>query len=542
MPYEVDGAVVKVNSLAGQKQLGFTLKSPRWAVAYKFAAHQATTKLNKITVQVGRTGVLTPVAELESVECGGVVISRATLHNFDEIKRLDVRIGDRVILERAGEVIPKIIKVVKSVRRAKIKTFRLPSQCPECKSEVAKEKEEEVAYRCLNPSCLAQLERGLIHFASRSAMDIEGMGESVVIQLIKSKKVQNFADIYFLTQDDFLELELFKEKKAGNLVEAIERSKGQSLSRLIFGLGIRQVGEKAARVLAGEFGSLDELRKVSLEDLGKIYEVGPVVAEAIVRFFKQSTTQQLIATLKKAKVNMLERTKKKSQLLKNRSFVFTGELTVFSRKQAEDLVEERGARTSSNVNKQIDFVVVGANPGSKFDKARKLGVKIVNEAEFKKICKLLVIFTLIIGLTGCASFRKKFVRKPKKVEKPTPIMQTKDYTQEYSHILLYKKHYLFWKYWQEELINSLGSNRKKERRCARAALDELKTLGGYLNSEGKERLAPYIAELEIISKEVLSKKPIGSKLTKLKRGLEKHKRNVQRSFFYKDAEKWIEQK
>lgn len=386
LPYEVDGAVIKVNSLAQQKRLGSTLKSPRWAVAYKFAAHQATTRLKDIVVQVGRTGVLTPVAELEDVECGGVVIRRATLHNFDEIKRLDVRIGDRVILERAGEVIPKIIKVVKSVRKGGEGIFQVPPRCPVCFGEIAKEKEEEVAYRCLSPSCPAQLERGLIHFASRSAMDIEGMGESVVAQLIKSKKVQNFAGIYFLTREDFLELELFKEKKARNLVEAIERSKRQGLSRLIFGLGIRQVGEKAARVLASEFGSLDKLREASKEDLEKIYEIGPIMAEQIVKFFRQPATQRLIAGLEEAGVNMVEEVKEKKALpLKGKSFVFTGELAGYTRKQAESEVRERGAETSFSVSKQTDFVVVGRDPGSKFDKAKKLNVKTINEAEFKKL-------------------------------------------------------------------------------------------------------------------------------------------------------------
>jgi DNA ligase (NAD+) len=388
LPYEVDGAVIKVNSLAQQKRLGSTLKSPRWAVAYKFAAHQATTNLKNIIVQVGRTGVLTPVAELEPVECGGVVISRATLHNFDEIKRLDVRIGDRVILERAGEVIPKIVKVVKTLRKGKERTFQIPHRCPVCSAEITKEKEEEVAYRCVNPSCPAQLERGLIHFAGRSAMDIEGMGESVIAQLINSKKVQKFSDIYFLTRKDFLELELFKEKKAQNLIKAIEKSKQQSLSRLIFGLGIRQVGEKAARILASKFGSLERLKEAKKEDLEKIYEIGPVMAEQIVRFFRQPATRQLIAALKKAGVNMIEVKERRSQPLKGKNFAFTGELSEYTRKEAESEVRKRGAETSLSVSKKTDFVVVGTNPGSKFDRAKKLGVKVINEAEFKKMIKV----------------------------------------------------------------------------------------------------------------------------------------------------------
>lgn len=542
--YEVDGVVIKVNSLAQQKALGSTLKSPRWAIAYKFAAAQGTTNLNKITIQVGRTGVLTPVAELEPVECGGVVISRATLHNFQEIKRLDVRIGDRVILERAGEVIPKIIKVVKSLRTGKEKIFRIPSRCPVCFGKIAKEKEEEVAYRCISPSCPAQLERGLAHFAGRLAMDIEGMGVSVIRQLVKGKKVQNFADIYFLTRKDFLELELFKKKKADNLVEAIKKSKDQSLSRLIFGLGIRQAGENAAHILASEFKSLDRLKVASKENLEKIHEIGPVIAEEIVRFFEQRTVRQLIAALKERGVNMVEKGEVRGdQPLKGKSFVFTGEMTGYARKELENVVREQGAKPSSSVSKQTDFLVIGSNPGLKLKKAKKLGVKIIGENKFKEICKLLLILALAISVSGCASFKKKFVRKPKETEKPTPIVHTKDYTQEYGNLFLYEKHYLFWKYWQEELINTLNSkhsNRKKEAKCSYSALDELKTLSNYLNPEGKKILAPYIAELENITQRLLSRKPVNSRVSKFKRELEKHKRNVQRIFFYKNVEEWIE--
>ncbi|MDD5618760.1 MAG: NAD-dependent DNA ligase LigA, partial [Candidatus Omnitrophica bacterium] len=241
--YEIDGMVVKVNLLKQQEALGETLKSPRWAVAYKFAAHQATTKLLDVLVQVGRTGVLTPVAALEPVECGGVTISRATLHNFDEIERLGVKIGDRVIIERAGDVIPKIVKSVESVRTGKEKKVHIPKKCPECGSDIVKEKEEEVAYRCINPSCPVQLEKGLTHFASRAAMDIEGLGEAAVQDLVKKQMVKDFADIYFLKKDDFLKLSLFKDRKADNLLKAISNSKDRPLNRLLYGLGIRHIGE-----------------------------------------------------------------------------------------------------------------------------------------------------------------------------------------------------------------------------------------------------------------------------------------------------------
>lgn len=388
LAYEIDGMVIKVNSLAQQRKLGFTMKSPRWAVAYKFPARQATTKLKDIVVQVGRTGVLTPVAKLEPVECGGVEISSATLHNFDEIKRLDARIGDRVILERAGEVIPKIVKVVKSVRTGREESFSVPKKCPECGAPIAKEKAEEVAYRCLNPSCPAQLERGLLHFASRSAMDIEGMGQSVVEQLVERKMASDFADVYFLKEGELLSLSLFAEKKARSLIEAIEKSKSQTLSRLLFALGIRQVGEKAAQVLAERYGSLDSLMKAKSEDLQEISEVGPVMAESIEFFFKQPGTRKLIEKLKKAKVRMTEEVKRVGpQPLKGKTFVFTGELKGFARHEAEALVKSLGGRSSPSVSKQTDFVVCGSSPGSKYDKAKKLGVRIIDEKEFEALIK-----------------------------------------------------------------------------------------------------------------------------------------------------------
>lgn len=388
LPYEVDGMVIKVNRLAHQKKLGYTLKSPRWALAYKFPAHQVTTILKEIKVQVGRTGVLTPVAILRPVECGGVTVSRATLHNFDEIGRLDARIGDRVVIERAGEVIPKIVKVVKSVRKGREKLFRIPERCPECESKIIKEKEEEVAYRCPNSLCPVQLEKGLIHFASRNAMDIEGMGQSVVEQLVEKKMVKDFADIYALSKEKLLKLDLFAEKKAQALIQAIEKSKSQPLSRLLFALGIRHVGEKAAYVLANKFGSLDKLIKVSREQLQSIPEVGPVMASAIVNFFREPLAKRLIERLKKAKVNMIQPGAKRGEFpLKGLTFVFTGELKDFTRTLAQRLVQERGGNISSSVSRRCNFVVVGDNPGSKYERAKRLGVKIIDESEFKRMIK-----------------------------------------------------------------------------------------------------------------------------------------------------------
>jgi DNA ligase (NAD+) len=384
--YEIDGIVIKVNSLVQQKKLGFTLKSPRWAIAYKFPAHQATTKVKDIIVQVGRTGALTPVAELEPIECGGVTISRATLHNFDEIERLDVRIGDRVIVERAGEVIPKIIKVVSSVRKGKEKKFQIPKSCPKCAGKITKEKQEDVAYYCVNPFCPTQLERRLLHFASRAAMDIEGMGESVVQQLVKKKMIKDFADIYSLKKEELLKLELFKDKKADNLLISIEKSKKQPLSRLLYALGIRHVGEKAAFVLAQKYGSLDKLMHAKLDELKNIRDVGSVMAESIINFFRQKQTKKVIDKLKVVGVNTQEETvKPKLKRLSGKIFVFTGELKKFTRSEAQNIVRDLGGDFSSTVSKNTDFVVVGDDPGSKYNKAKELRIKIIDEDEFNKM-------------------------------------------------------------------------------------------------------------------------------------------------------------
>ncbi|MFA5096492.1 MAG: NAD-dependent DNA ligase LigA [Candidatus Omnitrophota bacterium] len=386
IPYDIDGVVIKVNSLNHQAKLGFTRKSPRWAVAYKFPAHQAATTVRKINFQVGRTGVITPVAELDPVACAGVTIKHATLHNFDEIKRLGVKEGDRVIIERAGEVIPKVVEVVRS---AGGKALAIPKSCPVCSGKVVKEKEEDVAYRCINPSCPAQLERGILHFSSRGAMDIEGMGEAVVRQLVELKVLRNFSDIYHkINKDVLLKLELFKDKKAQNLLAAIEKSKEQPLSRLIFALGIRHVGEKAAYVLARRFRIMDDLLKAKKEDLVAIYEVGPVLSVSVTDFFKQPQTRKLIDELRGAGLNFSQpASETASGPLAGKTLVFTGELKGFSRLQAEESARRSGANVSSSVSKNTDFVVAGGAAGSKLSKARKLGVKILTEEQFKEMIK-----------------------------------------------------------------------------------------------------------------------------------------------------------
>ncbi|MBU1906358.1 MAG: NAD-dependent DNA ligase LigA [Candidatus Omnitrophica bacterium] len=383
--YEIDGVVIKVNAIQQQKRLGFTMKSPRWAIAYKFPAHQATTEVLNIDFNVGRTGVITPRAKLKAVECAGVVIQHATLHNFDEIKRLNIKIGDRVLIERAGDVIPKIIKVVENKGGGIVS---VPKSCPVCLGEVVKEKEEDVAYRCINLFCPAQIERGLLHFSSRSAMDIEGMGESMVNQLVELKLVRDIADIYKLTVKDLLKLEFFKDKKAQNLLSAIQKSKSRPLSCLIYALGIRHVGEKAAYVLARQFRTLGNLAKAKLDELRNIYEVGPVVAEAIVNYFSRTETKKLIDQFKKTGINLKEEfSKVRATALTGKTVVFTGELRDFSRAEAQKLVREAGGNAVSSVSKDTDFVVSGENPGSKYAKAKKIGVEIVDEKKFSRLLR-----------------------------------------------------------------------------------------------------------------------------------------------------------
>ena len=385
LPYEIDGVVVKLNDIQQHKRLGTTQKSPRWAIAYKFPARQATTILRNIKLQVGRTGVITPVAELDPIECAGVVIKNATLHNFDEIRRLKIKVGDRILIERAGDVIPKVVKVTEHTGKI---NFIIPKACPECRGKVIKVKEEDVAFRCINPLCPAQLERSLEHFAGRGAMDIEGMGEAVVEQLVRLKIARDFADIYKLKAADLAKLELFKEKKINNLLSAIEKSKKQPLSRLIFALGIRHVGEKAAYVLARRFGSLEKLESAKFEELDKIYEVGTVVARSIVDFFAQPRIKDLAARLKKEGLNFKESTATlKRTALSGKNVVFTGELKDYSRLQAQEAARSVGAEPNADVSKNTDFVIAGNNPGSKYDKAKKLGVKIINEEEFKGMIK-----------------------------------------------------------------------------------------------------------------------------------------------------------
>ncbi len=384
LDYEIDGVVLKVNSFAQQKELGSTNKHPRWAIAYKFSAKQATTRLNDIAIQVGRTGTLTPVAILEPVQVGGVTVSRATLHNFDELKRKDIRIGDMVLVERSGDVIPQVVKSIIEKRTGEEKTRKIPKKCPVCSSYVVRTL-DEVAVRCPNKQCPARLKWRIEYFASRDAMDIDHLGGQTVDKLIDKGLVDTIADLYQLTKEGLMKLEGFKEKSAQNLVDSIEHSKHQGLARLIYGLGIRHVGKFAAQLLASQYSSLDALAEVSAEELLKIPGLGEKTAEAIATFFATEENQELIHKLKKIGIKTKQDASNEALPLRGKKFVFTGGLQTLSRPDASDLVMKKGGMVASSVGKDIDYVVAGIDPGSKYEKAKKLGLKIIDEEELKRL-------------------------------------------------------------------------------------------------------------------------------------------------------------
>ncbi|MGH9699471.1 MAG: NAD-dependent DNA ligase LigA [Candidatus Acidiferrales bacterium] len=383
LAYEIDGIVIKVNEIAMQNELGFTSKAPRWAIAYKYPAHQETTVVNEIKVQVGRTGALTPVAYLEPVQVGGVTVSRSTLHNMDEIGRLGLHAGDTVLIERAGEVIPHVVKVVKHGREEK--PFVMPAKCPECGTKIHHE-EGEVAYRCVNVSCPARRKESLLHFAGRHAMNIDGLGDKIVDQLVDKGLVKDAAGLFKLDVETLAALDRMAEKSAENLVAEIAASKKTSLARLIYALGIRFVGERTGQLLAEHFGSMDRLAEAKIEELMEVGEVGPKVAEGVAEFFSENANRKLIDHLRSAGVNMKEERKSpKGSKFAGKTFVFTGTLSNRSREEAESLVAAQGGKAGSSVSKKTDYVVVGADPGSKHEKAKSLGVPILDEAGFEKL-------------------------------------------------------------------------------------------------------------------------------------------------------------
>ncbi len=385
--FEIDGMVVKVNELVLREELGATAKSPRWAIAFKFPAQQKTTVVKDIIISVGRTGALTPTAVLEPVEVDGSTVSRATLHNEDEIKRKDVRIGDHVLIQKAGDVIPEVVKVIKEKRSGKEEEFEMPSQCPVCGAEARKE-EGEVVLRCTNvTSCPAQRREGILHFVSRNAMNIEGVGPAIIDQLLENELIEDYADLYYLEKEDLLPLERIAEKSADNIIKAIKASKNRPLFRVIFALGIRHVGEGVARVLTRNYQSVDDLAKISRQELEVIEEIGPTIAESIDDFFREPHNQVVIDKLRQAGIKLAEEKEAgtEDQPLDGQKFVFTGALDNYTRSEAKELVISAGGKVISSVSGNTDYVVVGDNPGSKRDRASDIGITLLSEKEFEEL-------------------------------------------------------------------------------------------------------------------------------------------------------------
>jgi DNA ligase (NAD+) len=387
--YEIDGVVVKVNSTALQDEFGATAKAPRWAIAYKYPARQATTQVLSIVVQVGRTGALTPVANLQPVLLAGTTVARATLHNEDEIKRLDVRVGDWVLIEKSGEIIPKVIKVIESRRTGAETRFRMPKKCPVCGGIISRPEGEAVS-RCVAADCPAQLKARLLHFASRRAMRIEGLGEALVEQLVEKKMVRDVGDLYGLSLEQVAALERMADKSAANLMAQIESSKSRDLPQLVYGLGIRHVGERTAGILARRFRSLDGLGRASVEDLDAVHEIGLTVAESVRDWFDDAGNLALCERLRAAGVRTELETgagEAHSEAFAGKQFVLTGKLESLSRDEARALIEARGGRVTSTVSKKTDYVIAGEDAGSKLDKANALGLRVIDEAALKEMLK-----------------------------------------------------------------------------------------------------------------------------------------------------------
>jgi DNA ligase (NAD+) len=387
LPYEIDGVVIKVNSTALQRELGFTGKAPRWAIAYKYAARAGITQIEDILVQVGRTGKLTPVAALKPVPIGGTTVSRATLHNMDEIERLGVKIGDWVEVERGGDVIPKVTRVIDDDKHPRgHKTFHMPEHCPVCGGHVVRA-DGEADHRCVNQKCPAKLRETILHFASRGVMNIDGMGDALVTQLTERGLVKDIADIYKLTKADLLKLERMGDKSAENVLREIENSKRLPLERVIYGLGIRFVGERTAQFLAEHFGSMDDLVKAGEEELQQVEEVGPRIAKSIVEFFAEPKNRELVDELRAAKLQFHGKKKERGTKLAGKTFVLTGTLVHYTRDEAKKLIEDAGGRVAGSVSKKTNYVVAGADAGSKLDKAKELGVSVIDEKGMEELVK-----------------------------------------------------------------------------------------------------------------------------------------------------------
>lgn len=384
LPYEIDGLVIKVNRFDQQRELGFTAKSPRWAIAYKFPAEQVETVVKDIEINVGRTGVLTPTAIMQEVFVAGSTVARATLHNLDNIREKDIRIGDHVLLHKAGDVIPEVIKSLPEKRNGQEIIFEMPDKCPECSSPVIR-LEGEAAYRCQNISCPARQREALFHFVSRDAMNIDGLGPAIIVQLLENGLIYDASDLYYLRHEQLEKLERMGKKSADNLIAAIEASKTRGLAPLIFALGIRNVGVKAGKVLAQKYGSMENLEEAQQEDLYEVPDIGGIMATSITSFFHDQANREFIKRLRDAGVQMTDNRQASSQLFAGKSIVVTGTLQNWDRRAIEELIESNGGKASSGVSKKTFFVLCGDNPGSKADKAKSLGVPIYNEEEFKKM-------------------------------------------------------------------------------------------------------------------------------------------------------------
>jgi len=386
LDYQIDGMVIKVNRFDQQDILGATGRAPRWCISYKFPAEQAETTVESIDVQVGKSGILTPVANLAAVQLSGTTVKRASLHNFDELNRLDVRCGDTVVIEKAGEIIPQVVEVKKRLRPAGAVPFKIPKRCPNCGGKVKKD-EDGVYIRCLNPDCLGQLKERLKYFAGRGQMDIENLGDALIEQLVDTGLVKNFADLYTLRKPELVELERMAEKSAGNVIEAIEASKTQPLWRLIAALGIRHIGGQSAQILAEHLGSLDALMSAKQEELEAIDQIGPTMAESIYEYFHDPENQVVIKKMLDAGVKPKRPRIKRTDKLAGKTIVVSGTLENFTRQQAEYAIRQAGGKASSSVSSKTDFLLAGKEPGSKLDKGVKLGVKVINEKQFLQMIK-----------------------------------------------------------------------------------------------------------------------------------------------------------
>lgn len=384
LPFDIDGSVVKVNSLAQRELLGSTSKVPKWAIAYKFPAEQKETTVEDIIFQVGRTGVITPNAVLTPVRVAGSTVSRATLHNEDFIREKGLKIGDRVLIQKAGDIIPEVVSVLKEKRTGTEKDFEMPKVCPACGEPLFRE-EGEAATRCTSTNCPAQRVRSIIHFASRGAMDIEGLGDAVVEQLVDAGLIKNTADLFYLKYEDVVKLERFADKSAQNLIDAITKAKENPLDKLICGLGIRLIGARGAKSLAQHFGSIDGIMNATVEELSQIDDIGDKMAESVVRYFRESETIDLIERMKAAGVNMIAEEKTEGGVFTGKIFVLTGTLPSLKRAEAQKLIEDNGGKVSGSVSKKTDFVVAGEEAGSKLDKAISLGVKVISEEDLLKM-------------------------------------------------------------------------------------------------------------------------------------------------------------